>query len=89
MKLYPLVLAALFGFTCAHVPPVPEVKPCVVQAPPKLAPVKLAGPEAGCPDAFAACLALSDALALEENLRAMQAWQAETWNRCGVLPKQP
>jgi hypothetical protein len=80
-----VVVVACLGAGCCHAPApkVVEPGPCAVEAPPAPRPVKMAGPESGCPSQFVGCLDVPNALALEADTRAARRWQAEVWARCG------
>lgn len=43
----------------------------------------LSGPEDGCPERYAACLTVVEAIRLERNLRALRLYAREAVLRCG------
>lgn len=85
-----LALAALSLVACGATPaPAPRAPQpaagCVSRPPPRPSRIKFEGPPA-CPAAFAACLSLGDAAALERDVRALRDWASEAWARCGAAP---
>lgn len=60
--------------TCSHLGPPPTL--------PRVAPADLAGPDEGCPGDFEVCLTVAGARAVDEYVRAADAWMAEAVIRC-------
>jgi hypothetical protein len=84
------VLLLLFlSAGCSHPkPPVmaPAPQPgCLKEPPPKEQALKFEGPPV-CPDRFVGCLRVADALALEQNIKALRRYTREAWARCGASP---
>lgn len=72
----------------APAPPPPGtptvVMSCKLTEPPPVTKRALSTKPRGCPDQFAACLSISDALMLTQYLEEMQSWSREAWAKCGT-----
>lgn len=61
----------------------------MLEPPPEELPVVEAGPEGGCPAAFAGCFDAPNAAALADNLERLRAYGRRAWALCGTPPKTP
>lgn len=65
----------------------PPVTACSRLPPPPLEqPVDLAGPDAGCPPAFARCLDAPNAVKLAGNVERLREYAEQAWAACGTPP---